>query len=88
MLEKLQKELNKDKKINLRVKINPANNRSQIKNIMSNNTIKIDIAAPPEKGKANKELIKLLSKKFFVNKNNIRIISGKTNKLKLIQITK
>ncbi|OGJ43725.1 hypothetical protein A3I58_01720, partial [Candidatus Peregrinibacteria bacterium RIFCSPLOWO2_02_FULL_39_10] len=50
-------------------------------------TIKIRIKAAPEKGKANKELIKFLSKEFSIPKQNIEIISGKTSQLKLLKIT-
>jgi len=53
---------------------------------MADGTLKIRIAAPPEKGKANTELIKFLSKHFDLPKNQITIISGKTEPLKLIKI--
>ncbi|MFC1616033.1 DUF167 domain-containing protein [Patescibacteria group bacterium] len=42
--------------------------------------------AAPEKGKANAELIKFLSKNLGISKSQISIISGKTDQLKLIKI--
>ena len=49
--------------------------------------LKIKIAAPPEKGKANQCLIKFLAKTIDVHKNSIQIISGQTNPIKQIQIS-
>ena len=48
--------------------------------------IKIRIASPPEKGKANKELIDLISKITGVTKSKIRIISGITSNYKRVLI--
>lgn len=48
-------------------------------------TIKIRIKAVPEKGKANEELIKFLSKELSIPKDQITIISGKSTQLKLIR---
>ncbi|NCF75162.1 MAG: hypothetical protein GWO87_01595 [Xanthomonadaceae bacterium] len=87
MLTKEKEKLNNEKKIYLRIKVNPKASKSKIKNILADKTIKIDIASLPEKGRANAELIKLLSKEFCVEKNKIKIISGSKNKLKLVKIT-
>lgn len=48
--------------------------------------LKIRISSPPVDGAANAELIKLLSKKFGISKNDIEIVSGKTSKLKKVKI--
>jgi uncharacterized protein (TIGR00251 family) len=80
--------MNKDKY--LRIKVIPKSQKNEISEIMEDEegqTIKIRIKAAPEKGKANKELIKLLSKEFSLPKQNIEIISGKTSQLKLLKIT-
>ena len=47
---------------------------------------KISVQAPPEKGKANKRLQKLLGNLFKVPAGNIEIISGHTNRDKHIVI--
>ncbi len=70
----------------IRVKVIPKSPKSKIVDKMADGTLKIRIAAPPEKGKANTELIKFLSKHFDLPKNQITIISGKTEPLKLIKI--
>ena len=46
----------------------------------------IRLKSPPVDGKANKELIKVLSKKYNVPKSYIRIKSGVSSRQKLIEI--
>ncbi|MBT4277868.1 YggU family protein [Candidatus Falkowbacteria bacterium] len=87
MLKDFKKELEKNNKIHLQIKVSTKKPKTEIKDLMENNTIKINLSSPPEKGKANKELIKFLSKEFSIKENNIQIISGKTDKLKLVRIT-
>jgi uncharacterized protein (TIGR00251 family) len=48
--------------------------------------IKVRIASPPEKGKANKELIRFLSSETGVPKARIKIISGITSNYKRVSI--
>ncbi len=70
----------------LRIKVLPKSPKNEIVEIMDDETIKIRIKAVPEKGKANAELIKFISKELNVPKGNISIISGKTEQLKLIKV--
>ncbi len=76
----------------LRIKVIPNSSNNEIKEIMIDDsgeeTIKIKIKAAPEKGKANIELIKFLSKELDIKKPTISIISGKTDRIKLIKISK
>lgn len=53
---------------------------------LADGTQKVKIAAPPEKGKANKALLRFLAKEWKVPTQNIEIISGETSSLKLIKI--
>jgi uncharacterized protein len=48
--------------------------------------IKIRVAAAPEKGKANRELIRLISEITGVAQKKIRIISGAASNYKKIQV--
>lgn len=54
--------------------------------IMSDGTLKIKLKSPAEDGKANEELIQLLSKHLNVPVKKITIIRGKTSRHKLIEI--
>ncbi|MBT4917403.1 DUF167 domain-containing protein [Candidatus Peregrinibacteria bacterium] len=74
----------------LRVKVVPKSSKNEIAEIFTDEegekTIKIKIKAVPEKGKANAELIKFLSKETGVSKSQITILNGHTSALKLIKI--
>ena len=48
--------------------------------------LKVYLTAVPINGKANRELIKLLSKELNVSKSKINIITGEKNKEKIIEI--
>jgi uncharacterized protein (TIGR00251 family) len=86
-LNKIKQKLCTDKQIVIHCKINAGSAQNKITEIMDNDVIKIAISAPPEKGKANAELIKFLSTEFNVPKSNIEIISGGVTKNKLIKIS-
>jgi hypothetical protein len=49
--------------------------------------LKVRVAAPPEKGKANKCLLNFLAKQLAVKKNDVSIISGQTGPVKNIRIS-
>jgi len=53
---------------------------------ISENSYKIKVALPPEKLKANKRVIELLSEKLDIKKKNIKIVSGETSSKKIIEI--
>ncbi|HET8856438.1 MAG TPA: DUF167 domain-containing protein [Nitrososphaeraceae archaeon] len=50
------------------------------------NEIKVSIKSKPELGKANRELIKLLSKYFQVSTDKIKIIQGIKSRKKVVYI--
>ncbi|MFC1903676.1 DUF167 domain-containing protein [Chloroflexota bacterium] len=70
-------------KITLRVHPNAA--RNEITDF-TNEVLQIKVAAPPIKGKANKELLTFLSRKLGVSKSDLEIIKGNTSQHKVIAI--
>ena len=88
MLREYKKQFAKKKELYLRVKVNPGSRKTLVKAILDDETIKIDIAAPPIKGEANRKLIKFLAKEFALSANNVKIINGKASRIKLIKIIK
>lgn len=72
----------------LRIKVLPKSPKTELTDTLADGTLKIRVAAPPEKGKANVELIKFLARRFNVAKENVSIVSGKSDSLKLVKITK
>ena len=69
----------------LTVKAVPGSSKDAIAGILGD-MLKIKVSAAPEKGKANKSIIALLSKKLGIAKKDIEIISGTTAAVKQIQI--
>lgn len=49
--------------------------------------LKVKVSAAPEKGKANKCLLKFLAKQLDVKRNTISIISGQTSPVKHVQVS-
>ncbi len=66
------------------VRVRPSASRTVAVAVMDDASIKIDVAAPPEGGKANAELLRYLSKEFGTP--NVRVVSGKTGRIKLIEV--
>jgi len=48
--------------------------------------VKVKVSAAPEKGKANKCLLKFLAEQLDVKKNAVSIISGQTSPAKHVQV--
>lgn len=70
-----------EKGIHLTVKIVPGSSRTEIVGLYDD-MLKIKVAAPPEKGKANKMLLDFLAKQIGIRKNAIQITSGQTSAVK------
>lgn len=66
----------------INVKVKTSSGRQEIEKI-SDNDYKVFLKSPPEDGKANGELLRLLKKEF---KKDVKIKSGKTSRNKIIEI--
>ncbi len=53
---------------------------------MHGNAVKIRLQSPPVDGAANEELIRLLSKKLGVRRNDVELIGGVSSRRKRIRI--
>ena len=71
--------------IRLALKVTPNAGRNEITGFKEG-VLQLRIATPPEKGKANKELIGFLAERMGVNKSSILIIKGQTSRNKVILI--
>ena len=69
----------------IKIKVIPCSSQSLIEED-SVGDLRVKVKAPPVQGKANKELIELLTKYYKVPKNQIKIIKGQTSKNKIIEI--
>lgn len=48
--------------------------------------VKISVTAPPEDGKANTALVKLLAKEWRIAKSSVTIIAGQQSRTKLVAV--
>jgi len=69
--------------VKLLVKVIPKAKKNEIRDFKGG-ILYVKISAPPVKGKANKELLKFLKKKFEVK--DIKIVSGEKSRLKTLDI--
>lgn len=69
----------------LKIKVIPNSSREQIVGWLGD-TLKIKLQAPPEDGKANKALKRLLAETLELNQKNIIIEQGETSSEKCIRI--
>lgn len=88
MWDDIETQLNNKGEAYLAVKVIPGSSKTEFREIMADGTYKIAIAAAPEKGKANTELIKFLARELKVLKSRLVIISGAGERTKLVKITK
>lgn len=70
----------------IKIKVSPNQPKTELYNVLEDNTLKIRIRAVPEKWKANAELISFLSKELWIPKDVIDIMSWAGDSTKIIRI--
>lgn len=86
MIESLRLKLRDEGWVTFRVKVRPQAQTSRFRGPLGDDTFKLDIAAPPEDGKANEELIRFLADAFDTSKSLVEIVGGHTGRLKTIVV--
>lgn len=81
-------EFEKKGRISLRVKVIPRSAGNAIVGLLADGTLKVRVAAEPEKGRANNELKKFLADEFDTQKENVTILAGSGDALKMIRLEK
>ncbi len=71
--------------LTLKVKVEPGSSKSAIVGPYGDG-IKVKLTSPPVEGRANKELIDILSKTLKVRKKDIEIVSGQSSKNKVVRL--
>ena len=74
------------KKTIIKVRVSPGASKNEVTGFRGD-SIKMKIAAPPVKGKANKELINYLSGLLGIKRGDIIIISGQTKRNKTLAVS-
>jgi uncharacterized protein (TIGR00251 family) len=85
--EKLRDRLRTERFLVLDVKVIPRSLRSEVVEARSDGWMKIKLAAVPEKGKANEELIQLLAAFFAVRKDQVEMLSGEGSQRKRLRVS-
>ncbi|MDP2916601.1 MAG: DUF167 domain-containing protein [Dehalococcoidia bacterium] len=67
------------------VKVNPNSPKNEVTGF-AEGVLRVKIAAPPLRDKANKELVAFLSERLGLPKDNVSILKGHTSRNKLVAI--
>ena len=70
----------------IRVKVTPRSAKTEMAGEMADGTLKVKVAAPPEKGKANEALCMFLAAHYRVPRSAVTVVSGQTAALKLVRV--
>ncbi|MFH1837153.1 MAG: DUF167 domain-containing protein [Candidatus Omnitrophota bacterium] len=68
----------------IEIKVFPKSSREEI--VEEAGQVKVYVKAPPDKGKANTAVIKLIAKKYGVRKSDVIIVRGETSRNKVLDI--
>ncbi len=69
----------------IKVKVKPNAKKNEVKKV-EERFYEIRVTVVPEKGKANKKVIELLSKELKVPKSKIKLVKGETSREKIFEI--
>ena len=69
----------------LEVKVRPNAGRTRIRKVESG-LLTMDVAAPPEKGRANRELLDFLAKVLGISRSELDIVRGKSSRNKWVRV--
>jgi uncharacterized protein (TIGR00251 family) len=67
------------------IKVKPGAKHESIE-MMDDGTLKVNVTAHPVEGKANEAVCDLLAEKLSLSKSDVRIVIGKTSKLKQVEL--
>lgn len=73
--------------LRLSVKVIPKSSRNEIVEQQADGTLRVKVAAAPEKGKANAELCDFLAKEFSVARSRVEVVAGHTSHRKQVVIS-
>lgn len=68
----------------LTLRVIPKSSKNEVAGLMADGSLKVKIAAVPEKGKANAAICEFLAAEFGVPKRNVEIVRGQTASVKQV----
>ncbi len=69
----------------IKIKAKP-NAKAQSVQIIHNQYVKVQVKSPPDKNKANEEIVKIISKLLNISRSSVSIKRGLTSRDKLLEI--
>ena len=72
--------------VTLAVKVIPKSSRNEIAGVLDDGTLRIRVAAAPEKGKANEALCAFLAEELGIAKSRVTVVRGHSSSRKLVRI--
>ena len=81
-----QQRLKSEGKLTLQIRVIPRSPATAWAGLMADGSVKLKIAAVPEKGKANEELVRFLAREFHVARDHIEIVAGASSHSKLVRL--
>lgn len=88
LLEAERRRFQQEGELLLSIKVSPRSSRTRWIGRMEDGTLKVALAAPPEKGKANEELLEFLAAEFGVARSQVELIAGHASTAKRVRLTK
>jgi uncharacterized protein len=73
------------KSVRLRLRVSAGASRRRVLGIHGG-ALKLSVKAPPEKGRANKDVVSLVAETFGLVPSEVEILSGKTSPDKLVRL--
>ena len=86
MLDDWQNTLATEGSITFTVRVRAGSPLTKVREQLEDGTWKIDVAAPPEDGKANAELRRFFGKMFSVPTHCVDLLSGHHSKQKILRV--
>jgi uncharacterized protein len=86
-LAELRRRLHVDGRLVLQLRIIPKSPRTAWAGMLDDASIKVRVAAAPEKGKANAELVRFLAREFGVPAQSVEIVTGSASSRKQVRLS-
>ncbi len=87
-IESLRARLQAEGQLALAIRVIPKCQRTVWAGEMADGVLKVKLAAVPEKGKANEELVRYLAAEFGLRRGQVEIVAGVTGQRKQVRLTR